>query len=472
MTAGNRVLAVGIVLSSAYGYALLLDLAKPKQRSPYSWLKLVGQPPPPEQFGLVRTCVLVSWGVALAMSLFLLVRQRWVAGRLGPWQLGLALVLLAPFPLFPAVVLVEHLGAAAICVPSTAFALWALTRTQRFRRMPAWLPFTGSLWGCFVAAGFAAAMNGWFFLFGANYLVDLGDALADPEPAIQGLIVARSLNTGFFEELGKAAGVAVLYFGFRRHVDDVVSGIVIGAAVGLGFNFSESVLYMGFSHQSAAYQYWARQSVGLFAAHVAFTALVGAGFGAARQLREPWLKILAVGGGFLAGASAHFANNALMGHVIDLRDKVFSTNTWLRDLIGTPLTIVVLQGPVVVLYLLLLHRGLRRQSAAMATEFAAEAATGHGAVTEDEIPTLLRPARQFFLRYTAFRRGGRTAARRLSQLYAAQFELATLRWHRSRDEVDLRSPDETTMRKQVLDIKHERSTAPGELGPRPAEVPA
>jgi RsiW-degrading membrane proteinase PrsW (M82 family) len=466
---------VAVVLSSAYGYGLLLDAVKPELRSPIPWMSFVALPLA-QPFELVRTCVLASWGIALAVSLFALVRQRRAAGRVdgdrvrGMWQVGVSIVLLAPFPLFPIVVLAENLGATAVCVPSTAFALWAITRTQRFRRMPVWLPFLGLAWGCLVAAGFAASMNGWFVQYGAAYLVDLGEALQDPEPAIQRLIVARSLSTGFFEELGKAAGVAVLYFWFRRHVDDVVSGIVIGAAVGLGFNFSESVLYMGGAGGSAAYQYWARQSVGLFASHVAFTALVGAGFGAARQLHEPWRKILAVSGGFLAGASTHFANNALMGHMIDLRDHLFGTSAWLRDLVGTPLTIVVLQGPLVLLYLLLLRRGIRSQTGAMAAELTAEAQTGHGAVTEDEVPTLLRPARRFYLRYKAFRRGGRTSSRHLKRLWAAQLELATLRWHRSRDEIDPSSPGETALRERVLRIKDEQPAASGE--PRPVEVPA
>jgi hypothetical protein len=123
-----------------------------------------------------------------------------------------------------------------------------------------------------------------------------------------------------------------------------------------------------------------------------------------------------------------------------------------------------------VLYLLLLRRGLRSQTGAMAAELTAEAQTGHGAVTDDEVPTLVRPARRFFLRYKALRRGGRASSRHLSRLWAAQFELATLRWHRSRDEVDPSSPDETALRERVLHIKGEQPATSG--NPRAVEVPA
>ncbi|MFJ7219421.1 PrsW family intramembrane metalloprotease [Amycolatopsis sp. NPDC098790] len=450
--AANQILAVAAALSVAYGHGLLLDLVKPDLRSPIPWMTFVA-PPPTEMFTLVRACVLVSWGVAAVVSLVGLVRQRQGAGRgAGVWQLTVAGVLLAPFVITPVVVLARNLGATAICVPSTAFALWALTKMQHYRRMTCWVPLAGLAWGCLIAAGFASAMSAWFYQYGAAYLLDLGVALQEPGATVGRLMTLRALNTGFFEELGKAAGIAMLYFGFRRHIDDVVSGIVVGAAVGLGFNFSETVLYMSV-FDGAAYQYFGRQSVGLFASHVAFTALVGAGIGAARQLRERWQKIVVVFAGLLAAAGTHFANNALQPHTTDLRHHLFGNNVWLRDLLGVPMTIVLLQGPLVVLYLLLSWRGNRTQASAIAVELATEARTGHGAVTEQEVPILLSPARRFFLRYRTFRRQGRGAARHLRKLHAAQLELATLRWHRTRDEVAPGSPDEQTLRERVLDFK-------------------
>jgi RsiW-degrading membrane proteinase PrsW (M82 family) len=64
-----------------------------------------------------------------------------------------------------------------------------------------------------------------------------------------------SLNAGVFSEAGKAAGVAILYLLFRRHFDGVVCAAA-GAAVGLGFNLTETVGYMTAIDPSQAATLW------------------------------------------------------------------------------------------------------------------------------------------------------------------------------------------------------------------------
>src|SRR5207237_10447130 len=49
---------------------------------------------------------------------------------------------------------------------------------------------------------------------------------------------------GILEELAKGLAVLMLFLIMRNEVDDVVDGIVYGAAVGLGFNLLESMSYM------------------------------------------------------------------------------------------------------------------------------------------------------------------------------------------------------------------------------------
>src|SRR5260370_17311723 len=80
----------------------------------------------------------------------------------------------------------------------------------------------------------------------------------------------------------------------RDEFDDVVDGIVYGAAVGLGFNFLESVAYMtniysifnpeGIGWEAAGIQWYARQVLGLFFGHATDTAVIGAGVGSAPPL--------------------------------------------------------------------------------------------------------------------------------------------------------------------------------------------
>jgi RsiW-degrading membrane proteinase PrsW (M82 family) len=67
----------------------------------------------------------------------------------------------------------------------------------------------------------------------------------------------------------------------------VVSGVVLGAVVGLGFNLTESVGHTAAAHGGVAFfQPFTRQSAGLMAAHAAFTAVIVAGSGVARLIPD------------------------------------------------------------------------------------------------------------------------------------------------------------------------------------------
>src|SRR5258708_24381832 len=103
----------------------------------------------------------------------------------------------------------------------------------------------------------------------------------------------------------------------RDDFDDVVDGIVYGAAVGLGFNFLESVAYMtniysifnpeGIGWEAAGIQWYARQVLGLFFGHATYTAFIRAGLGVARQLPHLRQKALAILSGFLIAIAEDFA---------------------------------------------------------------------------------------------------------------------------------------------------------------------
>src|SRR4029077_17877618 len=92
-----------------------------------------------------------------------------------------------------------------------------------------------------------------------------------------GLDVSTAFSAGILEELAKGSAVLLLFLVMRNEFDDVVDGIVYGAAVGLGFNFMESISYMtnlyaifqpenagGFA---AGAQWYFRQVLGLFFGH-------------------------------------------------------------------------------------------------------------------------------------------------------------------------------------------------------------
>lgn len=373
-----------------------------------------------EKFGWGYGLIMVSWGVAVLVTIVTWL-ACWKASsedrrdrRRSVGRVVLAGVLLAPFG-FPAGLFLVRAGAAnvIVCAGSTLFALWVVHGLQRHRRMPFRVVLGAFALGVLVSLGFALehSNNVYFFVPGiVGYINPAGLVLNIVPP--------------FFEEIGKAAAVLVAYLFARRWFDNVASGVVLGAAVGLGFNFVESLMYMS---SDGATQYWLRQSVWIFAGHTAFTALTGAGFGIAHHARSARTARLAVAIGLAGAMLAHFANNALgtrMGWLFGL-----SADPWIGTLLLGPAAVVLLNGPFVIAYLVILAQGLRQQREALFVEVPAEADTGSGAVTHEEVEALLSPARRFRLHVEAMRRGGWAAYRRAARLHAAQLDLAMSRWH-------------------------------------------
>ena len=46
-------------------------------------------------------------------------------------------------------------------LPTTALALWTVSRMQRYRRVPGWLLLATAGWGAFLGYGFGGTMNIW-----------------------------------------------------------------------------------------------------------------------------------------------------------------------------------------------------------------------------------------------------------------------------------------------------------------------
>ncbi|OLB73325.1 MAG: hypothetical protein AUI14_26605 [Actinobacteria bacterium 13_2_20CM_2_71_6] len=460
----RAVLVIAAAMSATYGVAAFVDLLRPQTAdSEFEIEPVVGLlgDGMPVVLQVIFWSVLASWVAVLVLwglrgkvfghfsdvGLDSPRRQR--------MMLTMIAVLLLPYAIFPLTVIGQHLGVLLICLPSTAFGLWAVHRMQRYRRMPAWLPLAVFGWGAVFAAGFGATMNIWYLDYAPRYLFDAADRLRMLHTVNFGL----ALDAGVFEELGKAAGIAIVYLLWRRHIDGVVSGVVLGAAVGLGFNLVESIEYIGDASGGVAYfQYFMRQSLGLMAAHTAFSAVVGAGFGVARQLAEPKLRRIAIACGLFAGISGHFASDVVFPWFGRVSHDWFHADPAMGTVILPPLALAVMQGPLVGMCLLLLRRGLRTQADGLATELRAEARAGFGVVTEAEIPVLLRPARRFWLRVVMLRRYGLAGFRALGRLHQAQLDLAAHRWHRARGELDELAADEHVLRERVLRRRREVRT--------------
>jgi len=456
--AATALLAVAGAMSLAYGAELAVDVLRPRPDETEPAIGLFS-PLWPDLPRVVFWCVVASWVAAPTVWLVARLARRMApdtpALRPSRYRLLVAVVLLLPFSVHPVVLMAEHVPALLRCVPTTAFALWAVHRMPRHRRMPGWLLLAAAGWGALVATGFAGALNLWFMNHGVAYLGDPAD-----------LMPADTVTTGAFlhgaivEELGKAAGVWLAFVLARRHVHGVVSGVVLGAAVGLGFNLTESVEYVSASGATGEFQYWMRQFVGLMAAHTAFTAVVGAGIGLARGTPNRARRWIIVGAGLFASAGGHFANNTIFAWYSTVRREWFTPGGPLDVLVVTPAVLVALQGPFVALYLATLWIARRAAAQGLAVELDRESRTGLPAVTPVEVPVLLDPATRLWMRVRTVRELGFAAYRQVRRVQAAQLELALGRLRVAHGDPDA-TVDVDVLRNRVLRLKQawsDRST--------------
>ena len=342
-------------------------------------------------------------------------------------------------------------GVAAVCalacVPTTAFALFVVRRIDRNEKEPWRLVLVAAAWGAIVATSLV--------IWGESFWEAIAVRTLVPGP---GLDATQAFSAGLLEELGKGSAVVLLFLVMRNEFDDVVDGIVYGAAVGLGFNFMETITYMTnlyavFTPENAGaavagFQWYARQVLGLFMGHATYTAFVGAGIGIARQMPTPGRKVLAVAAGFIVAIAAHFSWDAWL--------TLFPVSgNFLTELIEVHLRTLVMTGPFTAGVIALLIWGLRNESSALAAQLQMEATTGAGAVLPQEVEILIHPWQRFSERWRALEHGGPGAYARLGRLQAAQLDLAMQRWHRARQELDTSEDIENELRRRIFVLRQQ-----------------
>src|SRR5207253_2665212 len=122
---------------------------------------------------------------------------------------------------------------AVACLPTTAFGLFVVRRMDRNHKEPWRLVLVAAAWGAIVATSLVVWGETIWEVSAQHSLV--------PGP---GLDVSLAFMAGILEEIAKGLAVLLLFLIMRNEFDDVVAGIVYGAAVGLGSNFLESISYM------------------------------------------------------------------------------------------------------------------------------------------------------------------------------------------------------------------------------------
>jgi len=242
----------------------------------------------------------------------------------------------------------------------------------------------------------------------------------------------------------------------RNEFDDVVDGIVYGAAVGLGFNYLESISYMtniysifapeGAGGVAAGVQWYGRQVLGLFFGHATYTAFIGAGVGIARQLPGMRQKVTAIVAGFIVAIAGHFAWDAWAA--------LFPTDTTVFVIVEIHLRTLILEGPFTAALIALLIFGIRYEGQNLREQLQKEASTGQGAILPEEVPILTSPWLRLRQRLHALNRQGFRAYFKVSRLQTAQLDLAMERWHRERKEIDTPLEAEERLRERVIELRH------------------
>ncbi len=335
---------------------------------------------------------------------------------------------------------------ALACLPTTAFGLFVVRRLDRNEKEPWRLVLVAFAWGAIVATSMV--------IWGESLWGTIAERTLVPGP---GLDASNAFSAGLLEELAKGIAVLLLFLVMRNEFDDVVDGIVYGAAVGLGFNFMESIAYMtnlyaifspeGAGGYAAGFQWYARQVLGLFFGHATYTALIGAGIGIARQLPGRREKVIAIASGFLIAIAAHFSWDAWLAF--------FPIEGSVLGLVEIHLRTLIMTGPFTAAVVALLLSGIQIEARALADQFRKEVAEGSGAILPAEVDVLSSPRRRLTERVRVLGRGGLRAYLALARLQTAQLDLAMERWHRERNEIEDPLEAEHELRKRVTELRRQ-----------------
>ncbi len=313
-------------------------------------------------------------GGALVMGAVLL-----AAGRPEAVAIGLVLALL-PVP------------------PLVACYLWL----DRYEPEPLRLLAVSFLWGALVAT--AAAL----------LLQTVDQAVGSADTTWSAVVVAP-----LTEEAGKGLFVLLLLWSRRHVIDGVLDGLVYAGLVGVGFAFTENILYFAGAYtggpdlgagglESATALFVLRGVFSPFA-HPLFTSALGIGVGVMVSTRRPGVRVVAPVVGYAVAVSLHAAWNGsafLDGGRFFLLTYLFAMVPGFLVLVGLAIWFRV------------------REGAMLARSLSDLAARGY--LHRNEVPWLVRlPARRTARRNAAYR-GGAEAERVVREYQQQAIELAAL----------------------------------------------
>lgn len=271
---------------------------------------------------------------------------------------------------------------------------------DRYEPEPKSLIVAGLAWGAFVATAAALVLQGIGAVGGVSDIETLEVVAPVTEEATKGLFL-------------------LLLLWWRRHeLDGILDGIVYAGMVGVGFAFTENIIYLAAAYDgtdgmgpggadAVTGTFIMRCLVSPFA-HPAFTAMTGIGVGIAVATRRGWLRLLAPVVGYLL---------AVVGHGI--------WNTAANGGLGNFFLVYgLLMLPV--FFLLAAFAVFRRRSEGDLLREALQDAAGRGLLPATDVDWLVDLRARRVARRWAERTGGDMAHRAMREYQAAAIELGYL----------------------------------------------
>ncbi|GAB7005086.1 PrsW family intramembrane metalloprotease [Nocardioides sp. AN3] len=194
----------------------------------------------------------------------------------------------------PRTLTVATVLAALPVVPLVACYLWL----DRYEPEPRGLLALGLLWGAFVACFAAVVLEGIGGVV-TGFTGDAGSAILAP----------------VVEEACKGAFLIALLWWRRDELDGLLDGLVYAGMVGIGFAFTENILYLAAAYDgtsgigpggtNALTQTFLIRCLASPFAHPLFTAFTGVGVGIAVAARSRSLRLVAPVAGYACAVVAH-----------------------------------------------------------------------------------------------------------------------------------------------------------------------
>ncbi len=246
-------------------------------------------------------------------------------------------------PRFIQAFLIGSVIAVLVSIPAVLL-VWFLDRREHESPL---LLGGAAIWGAVVSASMSLVFSNTLY----GYLLRIAKQSGGTILGMSADTFTSVLTSPIVEEIVKGMAILILFWLLRSDFDDLRDGLLYGAMVGLGFNAGQYTIFLlnefAISGTPPYLSLAALQFVFLGVnGHFIYSALLGAGFGLARQTHDPLVKRIAPLGGIVLAIYANILANSLGTKVINdlvralTGERLFFATTplhivWLTSAIGT-----------------------------------------------------------------------------------------------------------------------------------------